>query len=396
VYRNKRPVDLPRNPALDITTDPVRALRRMLLKLKATSRNMGPTGASAVLAAKPQRTNTAQQAAAAAATVAAALRVGRRTSAAVATGAPGGLRNRASSVDTGMMGPSGGATAVATVSAAQEHVLTCELAVLLSWIWDSYWPNGQPLSELEEEEVNERFQDWAKIIQRQRAAEVFDVELDADDLDAMGDFGTTFNVFAGWFMMLVEYLLKVRRLQSGYDGDADAEGTWADPAGASVEEDTKDEGMELLPPDLERRLSIRRSFLQRRVQEYPSPGKARPPTAAQLEVVDLDAEPATEEAKAAAVERRVMLRERFLRRRVQGYQPPTDPALAVAPVAHDSLKDAYFGHDAPPAFDFQIDAVDLQREMAATNKEAAEAAEFLERAMNNRKRFLQRRVQEYV
>jgi hypothetical protein len=85
------------------------------------------------------------------------------------------------------------------------------LAVLLSWIWDSYWPNGRPLSELEEEEVNERFQDWAKIIQRQRAAEVFDVELDADDLDAMGDFGTTFNVFAGWFMMLVEYLLTVRR-----------------------------------------------------------------------------------------------------------------------------------------------------------------------------------------
>jgi hypothetical protein len=302
-----------------------------------------------------------------------------------------------------MMGSSGGATAVATVSAAQEHVLTCELAVLLSWIWDSYWPNGQPLSELEEEEVNERFQDWAKIIQRQRAAEVFDVELDADDLDAMGDFGTTFNVFAGWFMMLVEYLLKVRRLQSGDDGDADAdaEGTWADPA-ASVEEDTTDGGMELLPPDLERRLSIRRCFLQRRVQLYPSPGKARPPTTAQLEVVDLDAEPATEEAAAAAVERRVMLRERFLRRRVQGYQPPTDPALAVAPVAHNTLKDAYFGHDAPPAFDFQIDAVDLQREMAATNKEAVEAAEAaeeaerLERAMNNRKRFLQRRVQGYV
>jgi hypothetical protein len=66
------------------------------------------------------------------------------------------------------------------------------------------------------------------------------------------------------------------------------------------------------------------------------------------------------------------------------------------------LKDAYSGHDAPPAFDFQIDAADLQREMAATNKEAVEAAEAaeeaerLERAMNNRKRFLQRRVQGYV
>jgi len=211
VYRNKRPVDLPRNPALDVTTDPLRALRRMLLKLKAASRNVGPTGASAVLAAKPQRTNTAQQAAAAAAQVAAALRVGRPVPAAETAGAAAGLRRQANSLGAGTKSAAGGVAAVAAVSAAQEHVLMCELAVLLSWIWDSYWPDGQPLTELEEEEVNERFQDWAKIIQRQRAAEVFDVELDADDLDAMGDFGTTFNVFAGWFMMLVEYLLTVRR-----------------------------------------------------------------------------------------------------------------------------------------------------------------------------------------
>ena len=132
------------------------------------------------------------------------------------------------------------------------------------------------------------------------------------------------------------------------------------------------------------------------VEEYGSPATGGRPPSAQLEIVDLDSEPLGEEAKTAALDQRVSLRECFLRRRVQGYAPAEPAAFGDA---KDALKEAYFGLAAPPAFDFQIDGVDLEREMAASEQEAAEAAEALERqqrAMNNRKRFLQRRVQGYV
>ena len=166
-------------------------------------------------------------------------------------------------------------------------------------------------------------------------------------------------------------------------------------------DDVEDEGSSAIPPHYnEKRVSLQESFLRRKVEEYGSPDKVRRSPSAPMDVVDLDAEPVTEEAKAAALDQRVSLRERFLRRRVQGYAPSAaaDAASPADPAAPGSVKDAYFGRDAPPAFDFQIDAVDLEREMAASNKEAAvaaEAAEAAERAMNNRKRFLQRRVQEY-
>ena len=290
VYRNKQPVDLPRNPCLDVTKDPVRALRRMLLKLKATSRSIGPTGASAILSAKPQPKNTAQRAATTSAHVASTLRVGRAAPAAAA-GTSLFVR-RVGTLDGGAMGASGGATAVAAVSAAQEHVLMCELAVLVSWIWDSFWPNGHPLTGLEEEEVNERFQEWAKVVQRQRVAEVFDdgaaADMDEADLDALGDFGTTFNVFAGWFMMLVEYLLKVRltshaarhypsvttvddlfyilqvrRIKTAADGDGDGD----DDGASSVVEPfySGEEGSTARLAAIDKRVSLRENFLRRKV-----------------------------------------------------------------------------------------------------------------------------------
>jgi hypothetical protein len=163
-------------------------------------------------------------------------------------------------------------------------------------------------------------------------------------------------------------------------------------------DDVEDEGSSAIPPQYnEKRVSLQESFLRRKVEEYGFEDKVR---RSPMDVVDLDAEPVTEEAKAAALDQRVSLRERFWRRRVQAYTSAAaaDAASPADPAAPGSVKDAYFGRDAPPAFDFQIDAVDLEREMAASNKEAAEAAEAaerLERTMNNRKRFLQRRVQEY-
>ena len=390
VYANKAPADLPSNPELDITTDPKRALRRMLLMLKAQS-NPGRTGASNLLVVRRQTDNSGQEVASAAEAAFNALHIGghngennneqqrhqrqkrdrhhrnRHHRSSFHATHDNQLASTISVVDSG------------EVQSGNVQVLMCELSVLLSWIWESFWPGGSPLSKAEQAEVQERFDDWRKAMQATRKPTD---GRDDDMWDPDHDYGTTFSVFAGWFLVLVSYLCKLREIEDVNEDELDD----------LIDEMMDDESVdEVTKQQVAKRLALRERFLRRRVQGYDtSTTSDNVQHIAQEEkysTEDMDYDRG-EETKIA--DKKMRIRERFLKRRVQGYAPikdVDDDISALEPAVREALKDAYFGQAPPIPYDF----------IAGESSQEAEVKEMLiQRTLINRERFLRRRVQVFM
>ena len=436
VYKNKSPADLPLNPELDITTDPKRALRRMLMMLKANS-NPGRTGTSSLLVVRKQTNNSGQSAAAVVAAAFNALHIGGHRSESnneqdqqqhhkkqaqrhnseknsdqqlQRSSKQGHAHRRRSSVHpTHGNQPSSNTTAVESseIHSGDAHVLMCELSVLLSWIWESFWPGGSPLNMTEQAEVQERFQDWSKAVQASRKPSVGDKE---DMWDPDHDYGTTFSVFAGWFLVLVSYLCKLREIE---DVDEDELDDWIDEMldDESVDEVTKQK--------VAKRLALRERFLRRRVQGFVMDSGTA--TTDEVEEILVDEDIASQHMKrrnevsdfsqksniseisllddivgsetSFKIEKKLKLRQRFLKRRVQAYAPigdnDDDDTSSLEPAVREALKDAYFGQAPPEPFEFTAGGRTEHEDIPNSIKID------VQKKIVNRERFLRRRVQVY-
>ena len=433
VYKNKAPFDLPTNPELDITTDPKRALRRMLLMLKVNS-HLGRTGASNLLLVRRQTNNSGQSAEVIATAAFNALHIGshngegqhlyhhQQQQQQKQQPPKQGRRRRLSSVHPTHEGNHRSSTTSAVdveeMHSGDAHVLMCELSVLLSWIWESFWPGGGPLSRLEQAEVMERFDDWRKAMHAMRAQ---DGDADGFEWDPEQDYGTTFSTFAGWFLVLISYLCKLREV-AGVELDDDSDD---DDSDVMLQEEMIRTNVSIVA----KRRSLRERFLHRRIQCY-APIASQKSTdtdhgqdpqevhttkltssmqsrvANELIVngtfeehkeshahhVDHDMSATTRSGtNHEEINRRVRLREKFLSRRVQSYNVGVPAAGGggggvVQPDVRDALKDAYFGQtQTPEPFDFMIGRVeDIHKEIVREKVN-----------IKTMERFLRRRVQGY-
>ena len=387
VYTNKAPFDLPLNPELDITTDPKRALRRMLLMLKANS-NPGRTGASNLLLVRRQTNNGGQSAEAIATSAFNALHIGgfkcekNKEEQPQQSSKQGYAHRRRSSVHPAYVNQPSSNISVVDVGemhSGDAHVLMCELSVLLSWIWESFWPGGSPLNKTEQAEVMERFDDWRKAMQASRKPSVV---RDIDIWDPDHDYGATFSVFAGWFLVLVSYLCKLREIEDVNEDELD------DLIDGIIDDESMDE---VTKQKAAKRLALRERFLRRRVQGYDtitSSSDNIQPVAQEEKFSTGDFDNDSEERN-IITEKKMRIRERFLKRRVQGYAPlkEGDDISALEPAVREALKDAYFGQAPPVPFDFT----------AGESTQDAEVKELLvQRTLINRERFLRRRVQVFM
>ena len=278
VYKNKSHIELPLKPELDITTDPKRALRRMLMMLKANS-NHGRTGTYNLLVVRKQTDNSGQNAQDIAAAAFNALRIGSHDSKRpqhhqhqkqqpLSRSSKHGRRR--SSVhpthDTNHPSFTMSGIDIVEVHSGDAHVLMCELSVLLSWIWESFWPGGGPLSKIEQAEVMERFNDWRRAIQVMR---VRNSNADGLEWDPDQDYGTTFSTFAGWFLVLVSYLCKLRdvagiALEDEIDDDDDDD----DVVDEMLEKSIQAHSIRDNETIVTRHRALRERFLHRRIQCY--------------------------------------------------------------------------------------------------------------------------------
>ena len=392
VYMNKAPVDLPLNPELDITTDPKRALRRMLLMLKAKS-NPGRTGASNLLVVRRQTDNSGQNVASAADAAFNALHIGGHHSEnnneqhqqhQKKKGPAHRHKHRHQRPSIDNIHDNQEAFSISVIESGEVHsgnvqVLMCELSVLLSWIWESFWPGGSPLNKTEQAEVMERFDDWRKAMQASRKPSVV---RDIDIWDPDHDYGATFSVFAGWFLVLVSYLCKLREIEDVNEDELD------DLIDGIIDDESMDE---VTKQKAAKRLALRERFLRRRVQGYDtitSSSDNIQPVAQEEKFSTGDFDNDSEERN-IITEKKMRIRERFLKRRVQGYAPlkEGDDISALEPAVREALKDAYFGQAPPVPFDFT----------AGESTQDAEVKELLvQRTLINRERFLRRRVQVFM
>ena len=438
VYTNKAPFDLPTNPELDITTDPKRALRRMLMMLKV-NRHLGHTGASNLLLVRRQTNNSGQSAEVIATAAFNALHIGSHNGEGQhhyhhqqqkQQPHKQGRRRRLSSVhpthEDNHPSSNTSAVDVEEMHSGDAHVLMCELSVSLSWIWESFWPGGGPLSKTEQAEVMERFDDWSKAMQAMRAQSG---TADGFEWHPEQDYGTTFSIFAGWFLVLTSYLCKLREV-SGVDledldnGDVDYDD----------DEMLRTRMIRTKESITARHRALRERFLSRRIQCYDAiasnkstgtndghenllimlpqnVGKTKRTSSVQsrvdddLIVVDAfdkhnEAEDYKDDNTSEQNDKKLRLRVKFLKRRVQSYVLPAgevdgeeskNSVSARKPLQqdlHEAIKDAYFGQTqaAPEPFDFMIGRVeDINKDVIVREKVHIKTME----------RFLRRRVQMY-
>jgi hypothetical protein len=452
LYSHKALGDSTAKPELDVTADPKRALRRMLLRLKRGAVGRASVGVRGARGVTPTASKDPLDG------VRASHGNGANQSQSLASG--GWKESRPSESATDGRRRNNRPPRGEEVSSASTHVLMCELSVLLGWVWGSFWPGGAPLTEEEEAEVGGRFDDWCEVIQQQRGREVYrgwgvqlgpesDNEGSGGDAE-MGDCGTSFSAFAGWFLVLVEYLLKVRSLDTDYtEGDIvwmTDEEEWELSRRAAAADDASvrnsKEAMARRANELDRSIALRTKYLRRRLQVYEPADSADGVGVEGVGDLVVQEWESQEEAKEGAhghghghghghepsrrdeVDRRVVRHEQYLRRRVQVYDVKSaeeakdgtggvsDTILGPSQHAHqghtndtgrndgmdnglkssvkdglkDSMKDALFGQDAPAPYEFVVGG-------AAEAEAEAEAAR--ERAVVLRRRFLSRRVQGY-
>ena len=383
VYKNKAPGDLPLNLELDITTDPKRALRRMLLMLQANS-NSGGTGVSNLLVFNSRHNdNNGQSIVSAANTAFSVLNIGglnrqknneeqlQQQQHRKKQSPARHHRHHCSSVHPTYEENPTTSTTVSVFDSGDPHygnvqVLMCEFSVLLSWIWESFWPGGGPLSTLEQAEVMERFDDWRKAIQASRKPSVGQKVDDMWDPDH--DYGTTFTVFAGWFLALVSYLNKVREVEKVYEKERD------NLIDVIVDDETIDE---ITQQKAEKKLAYREIFLPRREQSFVSPTSSETPShiaqQEQFSTEDMDMDSCSDDEETKTEERKIHIRERFLTRRKQGYAPLLNTSLntsAMAPAVREALIDSYFGRMPPIVvkFDWDYSQEEMVKDMPIVQK----------------------------
>ena len=219
-----------------------------------------------------------------------------------------------------------------------------------------------------------------------------DGDADGFEWDPEQDYGTTFSTFAGWFLVLISYLCKLREV-AGVELDDDSDD---DDSDVMLQEEMIRTNVSIVA----KRRSLRERFLHRRIQCY-APIASQKSTDTNhgqdpQEVdhhVDHDMSATTRsETNHEEIDRLVRLRRKFLSRRVQSYNVGVPAAGGgggggvVQPDVRDALKDAYFGQtQTPEPFDFMIGRVeDIHKEIVREKVN-----------IKTMERFLRRRVQGY-
>ena len=349
VCKNKALGDLPLKPELDITTDPKRAVRRMLLMLEAQS-NPGRTtrtGASKLLNfSKRQTDNGGQEVASAAETAFSTLNIGglnpqknteeqqQQQHRKKHGHARHHHHHRPSSIHPTQEDEDNQQASTTVVDCGDPHddgnvqVLMCELSVLLSWIWESFWPSGAPLSTTEQAEVQERFDDWRKAMQVSRKPPD---DRDDDMWDPDHDYGTTFNAFTDWFLVLVSYISKLREVVKVNKHGLDD----------LIDEIMDDESVvfEATKQKAEKKMTLREVYLRRRVKKFDLSDKSQP--IPQQEQIFMGGIVNGSHKETKIDEREMQIYEQFLRQHIQGFAPLASSALE--PLVREALVDLYFG-----------------------------------------------------
>ena len=194
-----------------------------------------------------------------------------------------------------------------------------------------------------------------------------------DDMwDPDHDYGTTFSVFAGWFLVLVSYLCKLREIEDVNENELDD----------LIDEMMDDESVdEVTKQRVAKQLSIRERFLRRRVQGYDTST-----TSDNIQHIAQEEKYSTEDM----VNGRLALRERFLRRRVQGFTEKdqiegilTDRGIAPQ---HTKKRDEQFNFSEKSNIS----------EISQFDESFGGESYPMEKVMKLRQRFLKRRVQAFA